>query len=155
MRDRQMVEELSVAAAVGLWADDVVLAVDRIMHSPNTVATEDSQLLMDAAATVDQARRLIDEPMAATTGIHDVASMDASLTLASALLQEERATNSGHVFERIARTLRSVADASVRTESDEINKLLAVFARIAEIQLRESSAFLIEGTEGAGWPAIL
>ena len=61
MRDLQRLEELSSAAALGLWADDVVLALDRARSGSALVETDATLLsaLILAGYQTDLLQRIV------------------------------------------------------------------------------------------------
>src|SRR5689334_2200386 len=63
MRDLQRLEELSSAAALGLWADDIVLALDRAATDAELVDA-DTRLLTDAAEMLEAALERTEHPLA-------------------------------------------------------------------------------------------
>src|SRR4051812_18973054 len=86
MRDLQHLEELSSTAALGLWADDVVLALDRAARGERTA--DDSRLLADAAAILDHARERTETPLSNPRSASALRTTDTALTAVSALARE-------------------------------------------------------------------
>ena len=80
MRDLQRLEELSSAAALGLWADDVVLALDRAT-SGFALAETDATLLSDAAEMLEAALQRTEHPLATPKSARGLAATNTALTL--------------------------------------------------------------------------
>jgi hypothetical protein len=154
MRDRQRVEELSLTAALGLWADDVVLALNRVMQG-NDVSTDDASLLSEGADVLDDAGQRVKEPLT-TPGVgHALAATDPTLKVVTVLMHDRPGDIELAVLARMAIVLRTVSSGDTRqAPKEDLDALVSLFSRVAEAQLRESSSFLT-GKESSGWLATL
>ncbi len=150
MRDLRRLEELSSTAALGLWADDIVLALDRA-NTAERVSDADVVLLENAADVLDEARLRTAEPLLPPTSSRALAATDTALT-AVALLAHGRAADEQQMLADVAQTIRSVAaNESVDRDVERLRAAMDLFGLIGERQLDESNAVLASRKHTQAW----
>jgi hypothetical protein len=155
MRDLQRLEELSSTAALGLWADDVVLALYRVAAGSTTPA--DASLLRDAAAILDVARERVDSPLAPSSSARALLATDAALSVVSGSAGEHpadgptRTQAEEQLLGRLAAALRAAADGRLTSDTDDVDDVVVFFSAIGERQLVESNSVLASRKDAAGW----
>jgi hypothetical protein len=160
MRDLQRLEELSSIAALGLWADDVVLALYRAAEAPRADQA-DSQLLASAAEILDATRERAEQPLSTPTAASALtAATDTTLSVVVSLARE-KADDQQEPTERVRSILSSMADvlraaADGQLGEDAQEQLAAVsdfFGNVSEIQLAESNSVLASRKDRGAWVA--
>jgi hypothetical protein len=151
MRDLQRLERLSSTAALGLWADDVVLALDRAA-SDSDARDADRELLDEAAGVLDAACDRIAQPLARPPAGHSLAATETTLTAIGAFAQSEAQTDLPELLRQIALTLREVAGGTTQ-DPTRIELAMKLFGMVGETQLVESNAVLTSRKNPAGWTA--
>lgn len=162
MRDYQRLEELSSTAALGLWADDVVLALDRATRAVSP-SYEDKELLNGAAEVVEAARKRSEEPLSAFDSARALSATDSALTVVSALAREQDDQQNGdhdhkssgeRLLTDIAAILRAAADGSLAAaDPAQLEPALAFFSMVGELQLAQSNSVLSSGKGARAWMA--
>ncbi|MCA1706696.1 MAG: hypothetical protein LC808_26905 [Actinobacteria bacterium] len=157
MRDLQHLEELSSTAALGLWADDVVLALDRATSSE---ALNDAQagLLRDAAEILEAALQRSEHPLTTPKTARTLAATDTALTVVATLVQGRPEKSERELLAPMASVLREAADGALTVDdADRIHPVMDLFGMVAEHQLVASNSVLTSRKEGRAWtgaPAI-
>jgi hypothetical protein len=160
MRDLQRLEELSSIAALGLWADDVVLALHRATESPEPDRA-DSQLLTNAAEILDATRERAEQPLSAPKAASALAAATDTALSVVVTLAREKAGDQQEPTERVRMILSSMADtlrgAAIGELGEGAPEQLAVvsdfFGNVSEIQLAESNSVLASRKDRGAWMA--
>jgi hypothetical protein len=152
MRDLQRLEQLSSTAAFGLWADDVVLALDRVSVGDGSVSSNDRQLLLEAAAVLDEALERSTSPFSTPTSSRALAASDTALTAVALLARDHSVADHKVLLEQIANTLRAAASGET-DDTDRVAEAMALFGIVGESQLMESNAVLTAQRDISGWTA--
>lgn len=152
MRDLQRLERLSSAAALGLWADDVVMALDRA--TSGTQLPEDMQLLSDAAEMLEAALERTEQPLAAPRSARSLAETNSALTIVATIVSERPGSDEQEVLRMLASTLREAASGGVsQADADRVGPALELFGMLGEHQLVESNSVLASRKDSSAWTA--
>jgi len=153
VRDLQRLEELSSAAALGLWADDVVLALDRAT-SGSALAETDATLLSDAAEILEAALQRTEHPLATPKSARGLAATNTALTLVATLVRKQPGTNQQKILRAMASILREVGQGSVTQDAAErVHPVMELFGMIGEHQLVASNSVLAFRKDSKAWTA--
>jgi hypothetical protein len=162
MRDLQRLEELSNAAALGLWADDVILALCRAIEATGP-DEGDTALLTTAATVLDATRERAEQPTALPKSAQSLAATDAALDLAVSLTLQQVQGDEPEDTEGVSALLSSLADLLRKaaegqlvgsTADTAIAPAADFFGRLGEMQLVESSSVLTSRKNGDTWTAM-
>ncbi len=152
MRDLQRLEELSSTAALGLWADDVVLALDRAI-APDGVRDADRQLLKDAAVMLEETLERAAQPFSTPKSARALAATDTALT-AVAVLAREQAGNGQELLAQMSKVIREAAEGKLTEDDTErLQPVMALFGLVGELQLVESNSVLTSRKDTRPWTA--
>lgn len=152
MRDLQRLEELSSIAALGLWADDVVLALNRLATS-KTPDAGDTELIEEAADVLDAARRRTEEPLSSPGSARALAATETALTAVASLAHKHGDGNSSEVLEQIAELLRRAARGELHDNAEALEPATRLFGRVGELQLVASNSVLTSRKGSRAWMA--
>jgi hypothetical protein len=153
MRDLQQLERLSSTAALGLWAEDVILALDRVarLHVSSEV---DSELLRGAAAILDAARERSEEPLAISVSSKALAATDTALDVAESLAEGRSSEQTRATLEEVAGVLQEAADGALGDEPEQrINAALDFFSAVGRNQLAASNSLSGSNRGSRSWMA--
>jgi hypothetical protein len=143
MRDLQRLEELSSAAALGLWADDIVLALDRATSDAEPTEA-DVTLLTDAAVMLEAALERTDGLAATST----------ALDLVATLARRQPGTDEQAILRAMAAILRQAATGSLGGDASEgVRPVMELFGMIGEHQLVASNSVLASRKDLGAWTA--
>jgi hypothetical protein len=152
MRDLQRLEELSSTAALGLWAGDVVLALDRA-STPDNVSESDRQLLNDAATMLEETLERAARPLSTPKSARALAATDTTLT-AVAVLAQEQAGNQQELLAEMAKIIREASEGVLTTnDAERLQQVIALFGLVGELQLVESNSVLTSRKDTRTWTA--
>lgn len=152
MRDLQRLEELSSTAALGIWADDVVLALDRAARG--LTSEPDQQLLIDAATMLERALERTAQPLATPRSARDLAATNTAL-YALATLAHEHLGDEDQLLDRLAKTIRAASEGTLGpNDADQLERVIALFELVGERQLVESNSVLMSRKDMEPWTAI-
>jgi hypothetical protein len=153
MRDLQRLEELSSAAALGLWADDVVLALDRATSSAG-LADADPKLLNDAAEMLEAALQRTEQPLSAPRSARSLAATNTALTIVATLVREQPGSDEQEILRAMASILRDAAKGGVsQNDADRAEPVMELFGMLGEHQLVESNSILASRKDPSAWTA--
>lgn len=153
MRDLQRLEALSSAAALGLWADDVVLALDRATSGP-ALADADPQLLTDAAAMLEATLERTEQPLSAPRSARSLAATSTALTLVATLVREQPGSDEQGILRAMASILRDAAKGGMsQGDADRVEPVMDLFGMLGEHQLVESNSVLASRKDANAWSA--
>jgi hypothetical protein len=159
MRDLQRLEELSSTAALGLWADDVVLALHRATAS-DTPSEADQRLLTNAASTLIATQTRADQPLSTPSSARDLAATDTALNVVAtfaqehALSDEDRALEVRELLSSMAKVLHDAAEGRLAgAEEQQLEPALSFFGTVGEVQLVESNSVLASRKDPGPWTA--
>lgn len=151
VRDLQRLEELSSTAALGLWADDVVLALDRAI-SDAALDAPDAELLNDAAEMLEAALQRAEEPLMAPSSARALAATNTALTLVATLAREQPGTDERELLGAMAALLREAAKGTLtRDDSGRVHSVMELFGLLGEHQLVRSNSVLAARKDARAW----
>jgi hypothetical protein len=151
MRDSQGLETLSATAALGLWADDVILALDRVTRLRQLEAV-DKKLLNDAAGILNGALKWREKPLASPD--RDVAETNAALDVAEAMSEGDSETDTETLLREISTTLGEVADGKVEADDVRLERVIEFFSVVGEEQLAKSNSVLSDRKDARAWTGL-
>jgi hypothetical protein len=153
MRDLQRLEELSSAAALGLWADDIVLALDRVA-SGTEFTQADTELLTAAAEMLEAALERAEHPFATPKSAHGLAATTSALNLVATLARQQPGTDEQAILRAMASILRQAATGSLGEDASErVRPVMELFGMIGEHQLVASNSVLASRKDLGAWTA--
>lgn len=159
MRDRQRLEELSSTAALGLWADDVVLALHRAVSAAGP-SEADAALLREAADVLEAAQARTERPLSTPSG-RALAATDTALSAVAAVARAPASAENGagesadRLLARVSKALLAAAAGRLRaTAEEDLEPLIAVFSTIGRSQLIESNSVLSSRKDAGAWTAM-
>jgi len=153
MRDLQRLEALSSAAALGLWADDVVLALDRAT-SGTGLADADPQLLNDAAEMLEATLERTERPLSRPRSARSLAATNTALRIVADLLREQPGSDEREILRTMASILRDAASGSVSPDdAKRVEPVMELFGMLGEHQLVESNSVLASRKDPSAWSA--
>ncbi len=149
MRDLQRLEQLSSTAALGMWADDVVLVLDRVL-SGEQIAGTDAEILNEAADMLDVARERAEQPLSTPHGARSLAATTTALTIAASLVPEQ---TQRELLSLMAPVLRKAANGGLSGDDDirSIETAMSLFGMLGEYQLAESNSVLASRKDARTW----
>jgi hypothetical protein len=151
VRDLQRLEELSSAAALGLWADDVVLALDRAT-STRALAEVDAELLSSAAEMLDAALARAEQPLAPSPSARSLAATNTALVLVATLAREQPGTDERDLLRQMVALLRQAATAGLKQQDVKgVQSVMELFGLLGEHQLVRSNSVLASRKGAAEW----
>jgi len=157
MRDLQHLEELSSTAALGLWADDVVLAVDRATSSAS-LSDAQAGVLREASEMLEAALERTEHPLTTPKTARGLAATDTALTVVATLVQGQPEKSERELLTAMASVLREAADGALTMDDAErLSPVMDLFGMVGEHQLIASNSVLTSRKEARAWtgaPAI-
>lgn len=157
MRDLQHLEELSSTAALGLWADDVVLALDRATSGDGLSAAH-AGLLREAAEMLDAALERTEHPLTTPKTARALAATDTALTVVATLVRSQPEKSERELLAAMASVLREAANGALTADDAErVRPVMDLFGMVGEHQLVASNSVLTSRKEARAWtgaPAI-
>ncbi|MCA1706311.1 MAG: hypothetical protein LC808_24810 [Actinobacteria bacterium] len=153
MRDLRHLEQLSSTAALGLWADDVVLALDRA-RSGTVLSDAESGLLRDAAETLEATLERTEHPLTTPKTARGLAATETALTVVATLVQGQPEKSERELLAAMASVLRQAADGALTTDDAErVSPVMDLFGMVGEHQLVASNSVLTSRREARAWTA--
>lgn len=149
MRDLQGIEELSATAGLGLWADDIVLALHRA--SQGLASDTDRRLLADGASMLEDTLQQAEAPLAAPRSAKGLVATGTALAAISSLPHRAPGEDEAAILGRFAETMRALASGS--GDSDAVAPLIALFGAVSTLQLQRSNAVLAARKDDQPWMA--
>jgi hypothetical protein len=157
MPDLQRLEKLSSTVALGLWADDVVLALQRSTTS-DTPSEADRRLLTNAASTLIATQMRADQPLSTPSSARDLAATDAVLRLVATFAQkharsdEDRALEVRELLSTMSKVLHEATEGRLAgAEEQQLEPAISFFGALGEAQLVESNSVLASPKDPAPW----
>lgn len=151
MRDLQRLEELSSAAALGLWADDIVLALNRATSGVRAEA--DATLLNDAAEMLEDAVQLTEHPLATPKSARGLAATNTALSLIATFAREQPGMDEQEMLRALALILREAGKGLAADDDERVSPVMELFGRIGEHQLVASNSVLASRKDLGAWTA--
>lgn len=152
MRDLQRLEELSSTAALGLWADDIVLALDRAIGGD--VSEPDKKLLRAAADWLEEALQPTPHPPPSSMSARDLAATSTALS-ALATLAHEHVGNQDQLLADIAKLIREASEGVLGADdAARLQPVIALFELVGERQLVASNSVLMSRKDAEPWTGI-
>lgn len=150
MRDLGRLEKLSSATALGLWAENVILATDRLTRLKQDTES-DKALLRDAAEVLDAAIERSEEPFAAVNSTKAVAATDTALDIAEELSDEPTPESTQETLRNVSSILRGVAAG--RGAELDLKPAMSFFAAVGKHQLAVGSSVSGYSGRAGSWVA--
>lgn len=153
MRNLQRMEKLSSATALGLWAEGVILALDRVTRL-NQEDTADITLLNEAAGVLDLARDRSEKPLEEPMTTKALAAPETALDVAESLAEDRSPEKTQEMLGEVAAVLRKAATHRLGTSNSEaITPAIDFFSAVGRHQLAEGN--LVSGYSGGikSWAA--
>jgi hypothetical protein len=157
MRDLRRLEELSSTAALGLWADNIVLALDRAINV-DVPRPEDAALLRDAADLLDAARAT-DEALSPPRAAKALAATSTATSVIAGAARhqsngsgEPRLLTEAELLRAIAAILRDAADGNLTpADQERVDPVMGFFGKLGDLQLVESNSVLGSRKDMRSW----
>ena len=157
MRNLRHLEELSSTAALGLWADDVVLALDRATSGAE-LSDAHAGLLLEAAEILEAALERTEHPLTTPKTARALAATDTTLTVVATLVRARPEKSERELLKAMARVLREATEGKLsETDADRVRPVMDLFGMVGEHQLVASNSVLTSRKEARAWteaPAI-
>lgn len=152
MRDLQRLEELSSAAALGLWADDVVVAISHA-SSETPLTDADKTVLEEAADTLESAAKRTAKPLSTPPTARALAATDTALVAVATLVGETGEDDRKKLMTALAKAIRRTAKGALIEDDDPAQLRLAMnlFGIFGELQLVESNSVLTARKDSSAW----
>jgi hypothetical protein len=153
MRDGQRLEKLSSTASLGLWADDVLFALDRVTSS-SALLDVDATLLSDAAGMLEAALQWAEYPLAAPKSAGSLAAASTALMLVAAFALRQPEGDGQKILRAMASILREVGQSSVtQADPERVRPAMEFFGKLGEHQLIASNSILASRKSSRAWTA--
>lgn len=151
MRDLQRLEELSSTAALGLWADDVVVAISHAMNGAS-LSDAERRVLEDAADILASAAKRSAKPLSTPKTARALAATDTALAAVATLVAGGNQAQRKKVMTALAKIIRkAVTGALDEGDSTELELAMRLFGIFAELQLVESNSVLTSRKDARAW----
>lgn len=150
MRNLERIEKLSSATALGLWAENVILATDRLVRLEQDTGS-DKALLIDAAEVLDAAIERSEEPFAALQTTKAVAATDTALDIAEELSDDPSPEKTQETLRSVSSILREVA-AGEGADLD-LKPAMSFFSAVGKHQLALGSSISGYSGRAGSWVA--
>jgi len=146
MQNLQRLERLSSATGLGLWAEGVISALDRLTRL-NQREEADLRSLEDAADVLDVARNRSAKPGEAISTAKALAATDTALDVAEALVDNSSPEKTQKILGEVAEILRRAAG---QEGTLDITPAVEFFSAIGRQQLAEG--YRVVGSTGGSKP---
>jgi hypothetical protein len=146
MRNLQRLERLSSATGLGLWAEGVISALDRVTRLDQR-GEADLKSLEGAAGVLEVARNRSARPGEAISMAKALAATDTALDVAEALVNDGSPEETQRILDEVAGILRQAAG---RQEDLDIGPAVEFFGTIGRHQLAEG--YRVVGSTGGSKP---
>jgi hypothetical protein len=151
MSDLQHLEQLSSTVALGLWADDVVLALDRATSSIQLTDAE-AGILRDAAEMLEAARKRAEYPLTTPKSARALATTDTALTVLATLVRGQPEQSELEVLETWASILREASNGQLGAgDVERVRPVMSLFGLVGEHQLVASNTVLMSRRKARAW----
>jgi hypothetical protein len=151
MRDLQHLKELSSTAALGMWADDVVLALDRATSGAGLTDAQ-AGLLRDAAEMLDAALERTEHPLTTPKSARALAATNSALTVVATIIRSQPEKSERDLLAAMASVLRESAEGLLTTDDTErVRPVMDLFGMVGEHQLVASNSVLSSRKEVRAW----
>lgn len=154
MQDLQRVEELSSTAALGMWADDVILALDRVTRLNERNST-DLELLEEAAVILEVAARQSESTVAESGSAGSIAASETALDMAEALAPGGEGHDAEKLLAAVVDLLRKAhAGALGDDPHTQLGPAINFFAALSRQQLVASNSVLAPRQDAEAWTGL-
>ena len=151
MRDLQRLEELSSTAALGLWADDVVVAMSHAL-SGLPLIDADKRLLKDAAEVLANTAKRTAKPLSTPRTARALAATDTALAAVATLVAESNEAERKKLITELAKaTSKAVKGTLEPGDSPRLELAMRLFGIFGELQLVESNSVLTSRKDARAW----
>ncbi len=151
MRDLQRLEELSSTAALGLWADDVVVAISRAV-SGTPLSDPDKRLLKEAADVLASAAKRTAKPLSNPRTTRALAATDTALAAVATLVSDGKEAERRKVMTALAKVIRkALKDGLEEGDTAQLELAMRLFGIFGELQLVESNSVLTSRKDARAW----
>jgi hypothetical protein len=157
MRDLRHLEELSSTAALGMWADDVVIALDRA-EAGTELSEAQVDLLREAAKVLDETREWAERPLATPKSARALAASDFALSALTTIAEGRQGKSGRDLLAGMADVLNEAADGRLPSgDTERARPVTVLFGLLGQHQLVASNSVLTSRKEARAWtetPAI-
>ncbi len=154
MRDLQRLEQLSSTAALGFWANDVVVALGHVAALEATAG--DYELVRTGAAVLGEALERMDSPFSASHSARGLAATDTALLVVSDLARQQGvADDARDLLADTVAAMTEIAEGAPldRARQEQLERAVAVFELVGERQLTRSNLLLASAEDSREWTA--
>ncbi len=152
MRDLQRLEKLSSTTALGLWAEDVILALDRVTRLGQRSA-EDVEVLRRAAAILDAALGQSEQPLGHPDPANGLAATDMALGVAEDLSEERSPKGTQATLRDTAEILRNAATGELGESAEKVSAAMDFFDAVGRHQLAAGNSISGHSRGSRSWMA--
>lgn len=150
MRNLQRLEKLSSATGLGLWAEGVLTALDRVTRLGER-NQKDLETLNVAAKVLDAAQDRSEKPTQASPTAKALAATDTALDVAETLGTDHSPEKTREILGEVGTILRKAAEEGAGTEEPlDIGPAVEFFSTIGRQQLAEG--YRVVGASGGSKP---
>jgi hypothetical protein len=149
VRNLQRLEKLSSATGLGLWAEGVLTALDRVTRLGQR-DQRDLETLNGAAKVLDAARDRSEKPAQTSPTAKALAATDTALDVAETLGTDHSPEKTREILGDVGAILRKAAGEAGTEETLEIGPAVEFFSTIGRQQLAEG--YRVVGASGGSKP---
>lgn len=154
MRDLQRLEKLSSTTALGLWAEDVILALDRMARLSQRDES-DIELLRRAADVLEAALGRSEQPLGPPVPANAIAATDMALGVAEGLAEERSPESTQATLRSTAEVLRNAAADHLGEDREaEVSPAIDFFAAVGQHQLAAGNSISGHSRGSRSWMAM-
>jgi hypothetical protein len=154
MRDVQRLRQLSSATALGLWAEDAILALDRVARLHQR-SSSDVDRLLEAAGVLEAALGQSEEPLVAPAAeARSIAATDTALDVAEGLVEDSSPEKTQAMLREIAGLLRSAVGDDLGDDAvEKIEPAIDFFSAVGKHQLAAGNSVSSRSRGLTSWTA--
>ncbi len=153
MRDLQRLEKLSSTTALGLWAEDVILTLDRVTRLGQR-GDEDIEVLRRAAGILDAALGQSEQPLRHPDPANGLAATDMALGVAEDLSEERSPKGTQATLRTTAEILRNAATGELEEGfSEKVSAAMDFFDAVGQHQLAAGNSISGHSRGSRSWMA--
>jgi hypothetical protein len=152
MRDLQRLERLSSATALGLWAEDVILALDRLTRLREQ-RPGDLEVLQEAASLLDAALNRSERPLAVAPSTNGLAATNMALDIAETLSDDRSPQGTQEKLRDTGNALREAVAGNLEEGDPRIDAAFDFFSAVGRRQLAASNTVSGQSRGSRSWMA--
>lgn len=154
MRNLQRLEKLSSATGLGLWAEGVLTALDRVTRL-NQQDAKDLKTLEEAASVLDAAQGRSERPTESGPTAKALAATDTALDVAETLVADHSPEKTREILGEVGEILRRAAGKEAGNDGPlNIEPAVGFFSTIGRQQLAEGYRVAGASGENKPWAAV-